>query len=74
MSRAVATFLFANPSFTSGVARLLDFNGTFDVYNRSRNEPEADSRATLCDWTIVGNDLGDAIMKLSQDIRIEQAR
>jgi hypothetical protein len=74
MSRAVATFLFASPSFTSGVARLLDFNGAFDTYNRSRNEAEADFRATLCDWTIVGNDLSDAVMRLSQEIGIEQAR
>jgi hypothetical protein len=74
VSRAVATFLFANPSFTSGVARLLDFSGTFDVYNRSSNEEEADFKATLCDWTVVGNCLSDAIIKFSQDIRVEQGR
>ncbi len=74
MSRAVATFLFADPSFTSGVARLLDFSGTFDSYNRSHNEEEADFRATLCDWTVVGDCLSEAIAKFSQDIRVEQRR
>jgi len=74
MSRVVAGFLFATPSFTSGVARLLDFGGTFDAYNRSRNDNEADFRATLCDWAIVGNDLSDAVVQLSQGIQIEQGK
>ena len=53
--------LFANPSFINGVAYLLDFNGTYTVYNLSHNHQEADAQALYSDWLYVGNDLADAI-------------
>jgi len=73
MSTAFAQFLFANPSFSSGVARMLDFYGTFDTYNRCRNEEEADSLAMYCDWRIVGDALSVAIQQCATEVRIEQA-
>ena len=73
MSSAVAHFLFASPSFSSGVARLLDFHGTFDAYNECRNGDEADSLAMFCDWRIVGDTLSEAIQKFAAEVRIEQA-
>jgi hypothetical protein len=74
VSSTITTFLFSTPSFASGVARLLDFNGTFDVYNRSRTEEEADAHAMLSDWLTVGNDLSNAIASFSQELRVEQGR
>jgi hypothetical protein len=53
-------FLFARPSTMSGVARLLDFWGTFDAYNNSRNGSEADAKALYCDWRTVGEQLVEA--------------
>ena len=50
-------FLFAEPSFLSGVARILDVGGTFDGYNISRDGLQADARALYADWRIVGQDL-----------------
>jgi hypothetical protein len=74
MFRVVTTFLFANPSISSGVARLLDFSGTFDGYNISRSEEEADARALRCDWNVVGSCLSKAIATFSQEIRVEQGK
>jgi hypothetical protein len=54
-------FLFAHPSFGSGVARALDLYGTFDTYNTSLSEHEADERAIASDWLVVGKDLSEAI-------------
>lgn len=53
-------FLFARPSFGSGVARVLDLYGTFDAYNSSTSEAEADYRAIASDWCVVGRDLDEA--------------
>ncbi len=50
-------FLFATPSFSSGLARTLDLYGTFDEYNTSDSEAEADERAIASDWFVVGSDL-----------------
>ncbi len=53
--------LFAHPSFVSGAARVLDLGGTFDDYNRSRGEEDADVRALQGDWLAVGADMQMAI-------------
>ena len=54
-------FLFAHPSALSGAARLLDLAGLFDSYNNSHDPGEADIKALLSDWYIVGKDLRIAI-------------
>jgi hypothetical protein len=61
----LAAFLFARPSTVSGVARILDFWGTFDAYNRSRNEAEADAKAIYSDWRTVGENLWEAYEHLA---------
>jgi len=53
-------FLFARPSFWSGVGRLLDLWGKFDDYNVSQTTQEADMRALYSDWRITGQDLRDS--------------
>jgi len=49
--------LFSRPSFLEGMARVLDIGATFDSYNTSRTEQEADARAICSDWCMVGQDL-----------------
>jgi hypothetical protein len=62
MNRKVQSdFLFAQPSFASGAARLVDMWGQFDDYNRSDTPAQADAKAIAADWLIVGQDLSDAI-------------
>jgi hypothetical protein len=66
MGRLRTDFLFAQPSFLSGLARVFDLFSTFDEYNRSPNERIADARALYSDWKIVGWDLFDEMQKESK--------
>jgi hypothetical protein len=59
--RVKSDFLFAQPSFASGVARTLDLFGEFDQYNMSATPAEADAKAIASDWFVVGQDLAEAI-------------
>jgi hypothetical protein len=62
MNRKVKSdFLFAQPSFASGAARVLDLWGQFDDYNRSETPAEADAKAIAADWLVIGQDLAEAI-------------
>ena len=54
-------FLFAMPSFLSGVARVLDLGCQFDNYNASQTEEEADALALYSDFRLVGQDLQKAM-------------
>jgi hypothetical protein len=54
-------FLFAAPCAAFGVARFLDFSGTFDAYNSSVTEGEADSKATFADWRSVYDSFEEAV-------------
>lgn len=63
VDRIQSDFLTAEPSFVSGAARLLDWWGTYDSYNRSRSGQEADARAMFSDWRMVGQDLADAMVE-----------
>jgi hypothetical protein len=67
MKTARADFLFASPSALTGVARFFDLAGTFDCYNASPTENEADAKATFTDWLCVGDAFRDAITRLLPD-------
>ena len=54
-------YLFAVPTFWSGVASAIDLFGVLDSYNNSPNEAEADARALYADWVIVGQDVAHAV-------------
>jgi len=54
-------YLCADPGPWSGVARILDFGNTFDVYNGSATGEQADNIGILWDWAVVGNDLWNAV-------------
>jgi len=60
-------FLFAVPSIMSGVARTLDLGGTFDSYNASKTEEDADRRAIGLDWKLIGGDLSDALYQFEAE-------
>lgn len=49
------------PSMLSGAARSLDLGATFDSYNYSKSEEQADAKALGADWHIVGETLAKAI-------------
>jgi hypothetical protein len=57
-SKVRSDFLFAQPSWLSGVARVLNLWGCFDSYDQLLNNPtEIDLRATYADWAAVEEDL-----------------
>jgi hypothetical protein len=60
-------FLFATPSFLSGIARVLDIFGIFDSYNESRDGKEADAKAMFSDWSMVGYDLKSAAYSIPEN-------
>ena len=62
-------YLYARPSFLSGVARLFDFFGLFTRYNFSRTEEEADAKALYSDWRAIGQDLALAMRRFEADRR-----
>jgi hypothetical protein len=63
MNRVKSDFLFAQPSISSGAARVLDLWGQFDAYNDSASEKEADAKAIAADWIMVGDDLRAVMME-----------
>lgn len=64
-------YLFATPSFLSGVARTLDIAGLFDDYNFSETPAEAEIRAMRSDWLSVGRDIHAAMMSLEAECHAE---
>jgi hypothetical protein len=62
-SKVQSDFLVAAPSFASGVGRLLDWYGTYDLYNVSRDGQEADTKAMFVDWYMVGTAIHDASLE-----------
>jgi len=63
-------FLFAQPSFASGAARVLDLWGVLDDYNISPTTLEADEKAIAADWIIVGQDLSDAMEQHESELKV----
>lgn len=61
-------FLYAIPSFLTGMARGLDLFGLFDEYNDSPNDDIADWLAMRADWGVVGLDLAAAMDEASDTL------
>jgi hypothetical protein len=57
----MSDYLFARPSFLTGMGRALDLGGVFDAYNDSPTEEDADARALRADWVAVGGDIKNAV-------------
>ena len=71
MNKRVGTdFLFAQPSFASGIVRTLDMWGQFDEYNASETSNEGDERAIAADWLVVGQDFADAIGQCESELQV----
>lgn len=60
-------YLASNPGFFSGIARIFDFGNTFDAYNVASSGDEADAIGLLWDWSLVGNDLWNAVRAYEQE-------
>lgn len=60
LKKIQSDFLFARPSFASGVATTFDLWGQLTEYNTSATPVEADANAIFADWAVVGQDILDA--------------
>jgi hypothetical protein len=61
-------FLFARPSFWSGMARVVDLGGTLNEYNYSISPRKADYYAIRSDWNVVGDDISEAVNKYDDEL------
>lgn len=61
LKRLQSGFLFAQPSFASGMASSIDLWGQSQDYNDSESVAQADANAIFGDWAIVGQDIEDAL-------------
>ena len=61
-------FLFARPTFSSGIARVLDLGGTLSEYNSYITPELADFYAILSDWSVVGLDIAEAMETYSDEL------
>lgn len=64
----MSDYLFATPSFWTGIARVLDLGGTFDSYNESPTPTMADRRAMRLDWLAVGKELEVAMKCADEEV------
>lgn len=62
-------FLFADPSFLTGLATVMDIGGSLLVYNSSPSGAEADERAIASDWAVVGWDILNATNSLGEEAK-----
>lgn len=60
-------FLFARPSFMSGMARAIDIGSTLNIYNESESPEMADYRAIKSDWQVVGDDIRRAVNEQARE-------
>ncbi len=62
-------FLFAEPSFFSGMAAVMDIGGSLPMYNISESGAEADERALASDWAVVGSHILSAAKVLEEETK-----
>lgn len=53
----MSDFLFATPTFISGMGAVIDLGGTMARFNESTSPEEADYLAIANDWAMVGRDM-----------------
>ena len=63
--RIKADFLFAQPSFMTGIASAFDLTGGLTEYTPYDTRDEANRKALLSDWFVTGQDIQDAIEQFS---------
>lgn len=61
-------YLFAMPSFWSGVGRTFDLAGNFDEFNWSEDPEESDANAIFSDFRAIGLDLQQACSRFEAEL------
>jgi len=63
-------FLFPTPSFLVGIGSVLNIAGNYFSFNYSSNDREADTKAILSDWRVVGEDIVVAETEIGKTIKL----
>lgn len=61
----MSDFLFATPTFVSGMGSVLDLGGTMTIFNESSTPEEANVFALANDWYMIGQDLRYAMAQFA---------
>ncbi len=62
------TYLVSKSSIVTGIGRIFDFAGSYEIYNSSESGDEADSKAMLLDWLVVGEDLKKGVKSFEKQL------
>ncbi len=63
-------FLFARPSWISGVGRVIDLWACFEDFNDSPTNEAADERGLYSDWRMIGEELARAIEQEQERVNV----
>ncbi|MEK7064899.1 MAG: hypothetical protein AAB963_00465 [Patescibacteria group bacterium] len=66
-----STYLVSKSSVLTGVGQIFDFAGSYQDYNASETEEEADAKAIFLDWLAVGSDLRHALNNFESERNIK---
>ena len=61
-------YLFAEPSFLEGMARIMDFGDTLTEFNQSLTPAQANNIALTTDWQAVFEDVRAAVSKVAEEL------
>ena len=61
----MSDFLFARPTFISGIGAIIDLGGTMEMFNESSSPEEADYLALKNDWCVIGKDISNAMSQFA---------
>lgn len=64
----MSTFLFSIPSFTDGIASVIDLFGTLPEYNTSSSPENADNRAVNADFMALQSDANVALSIVTRNV------
>jgi hypothetical protein len=67
MGTLTSTFLTADAGFLTGMASAVALSGNFYEFNASTTPAEADIRALQSDWSMIGQDLSEAMGHVAQE-------
>ncbi|MCX6233912.1 MAG: hypothetical protein NT175_04195 [Bacteroidetes bacterium] len=65
-------FLFPAPSFFKGLASIFNVPGNYYDFNYSQSNEEADYKALKTDWSIIGQDIRNAVDNMGQQTTLKK--
>ena len=65
--QSLSDYLFAQPSFLGGMARIFDFGGSLNTFNEAHSTSEADALGHAVDWDAIARDFTAAFEQFKCD-------